>query len=102
MSSDNLARYELVSLKLVVLCAKSGTLSAAARKANLSVSGASHRLTEFEKTLGKRLFRRRYRGLEPTAAGWVVVTHGEAILSTLEALRMEVQCATEDNCQTSS
>jgi len=96
MTSDNLARYELVSLKLVVLCATSGTLSAAARKANLSLSGASHRLTEFEKTLGRRLFRRRYRGLEPTAAGWVVVRHGETILSSLEALRVGVQSAADE------
>ena len=91
MTSDNLSRYELLSLRLVVLCARGGTLSAAAREANLSLSGASHRLTAFEKTLGKRLFQRGYRGLQLTAAGMVAVEHSEHILNCLDELKAGVR-----------
>lgn len=64
----NLARLDLLSIRLVVLCADLGTLSKAAR-ANLSVAGASHRLSAFEDRLGARLFDRGRRGLHLTAAG---------------------------------
>lgn len=40
----NLAGIDLVSLRLVVLCAETQSLSAAARCLNMSVSCASHRL----------------------------------------------------------
>ena len=62
-----LARFDLVSLRLVVLCAELGSLSAAARCAHLSVSGASSRLSRLEQTFGTALFRRA-RGLMPRTA----------------------------------
>jgi DNA-binding transcriptional LysR family regulator len=65
----NLARLDLVSLRLALLCAEKGSLSAAAAAAHLSVSGASHKLSTLERSLGITLFTRLRRGLAPTQAG---------------------------------
>ena len=82
----NLGRVDLVSLRLVVLCAELGSLSAAARQAHLSLSGASHRLAMLEDTLRRKLFVRHSRGLSPTRAGEIVASFGRLMLGTLEHL----------------
>lgn len=86
----NLARVDLVDLKLVVKCTDSGTLSAAAKACHMSVSGASHKLHQLETTLGQRLFKRHRRGLEPTSAGYVVSRASFVILETIRAMADEV------------
>ena len=48
----NLARYDLVSIRLAVVCAETGSLSEAARLLHMSLSGASHRLSSLEEALG--------------------------------------------------
>lgn len=85
-SAINPGRIDLVSLRLVVLCVESGTLSSAARLANLSISGASHRLGLLEQALGRKLFVRHHRGLSPTRAGEVVASNARLMLGTLEHL----------------
>ncbi|MHB1123366.1 MAG: LysR family transcriptional regulator [Ramlibacter sp.] len=82
----NLAGVDLVSIRLVVLCAESGSLSAAARRGHLSLSSASHRLTNLEGLCGTRFFERDHRGMRLTEAGAVFVSHGQAILQTLNRL----------------
>lgn len=82
----NLARFDLVSIRLAVLCAEWGSLSVAARRANISKSNASHRLTNLELTLGTQLFARDPHGLRPTEAGSVFVGHGRAILQEIDQL----------------
>lgn len=52
----NLAGMDFVSLRLVVLCAELGSLSIAAKHANMSLSCASHRLSTAEEVFGARLF----------------------------------------------
>jgi molybdenum-dependent DNA-binding transcriptional regulator ModE len=76
----NPARFDLVSLRLVVLCAELGSLSAAARFAHLSISGASSRLTRLEQTFKTELFRRHWRGLTPTKEGAIVATQAARML----------------------
>lgn len=82
----NLARIDLVTLRLAVLCMETGSLSAAAREVHLSLSGASHRLATLEDAFGAQLFERHSRGLRPTRAGELVASHGRLILGTLEQL----------------
>jgi hypothetical protein len=82
----NLARFDLVTMRLVVLCAESGRLAAAARNAYMSKSTASHRLTELELSLGTPLFMRDHHGLHPTQAGLVFVKHSRSILSEMDQL----------------
>jgi DNA-binding transcriptional LysR family regulator len=83
----NIARFDLVSIRLAVLCAESGSLTAAARLAHCSLSAASQRLSALEDALGKTLFLRDHRGLRLTEAGHLFVRHAHDILNHFEVLR---------------
>ncbi len=86
----NLARFDLVSIRLAVACAQTGSLTAAARTAPLALAAASRRIRELEAALGDTLFERHARGLLPTAAGRVFVKHGLTLLQTMEQLGSEL------------
>ncbi|MCJ7798474.1 MAG: LysR family transcriptional regulator [Polaromonas sp.] len=86
----NLARFDLVSIRLAVACAQTGSLTAAARSAHLALGAASRRIRELEEALGDALFERHARGLLPTAAGRVFVKHGLSLLQTMEQLGTEL------------
>lgn len=86
----NLARFDLVSIRLAVACAQSGSLTAAAREAHLALAAASRRVRDLEQALGEPLFERHARGLAATAAGRVFVKHGLALLQTLDQLGVEL------------
>ena len=88
--SYNLARFDLVSIRLAVACAQTGSLTAAARGSNLALAAASRRIRELEGALGDTLFERHARGLLPTAAGRVFVKHGLTLLQTMEQLGSEL------------
>ncbi|WP_137890832.1 LysR family transcriptional regulator [Ramlibacter sp. 2FC] len=89
-ASFNLARFDLVSVRLAVACAQTGSLTAAAREAHLALAAASRRIRELEDAVGSPLFERHARGLSPTAAGRVFVKHGLSLLQTLEQLGGEL------------
>lgn len=84
----NLARVDLVSLRLVACCVETGSLSRACREIHLSLSGASHRLGSLEDALGVRLFVRCRRGLEPTRAGRLVAQQAGRIIGLLDELQV--------------
>lgn len=88
--SYNLARFDLVSVRLAVACAQTGSLTAAARDSHLALAAASRRIRELEDALGDVLFERHARGLLPTAAGRVFVKHGLTLLQTMEQLGSEL------------
>ncbi|HSW19109.1 MAG TPA: LysR family transcriptional regulator [Ramlibacter sp.] len=79
----NLARLDLVSLRLVLLCTELGSLSLAAGASNLSLSGASGRVARIEQAYGRKLFIRQARGLEPTVEGVIVARHARRVLDVL-------------------
>lgn len=83
----SVAGIDLSSLRLAVLCAELGSLSKAAKRANMSLSCASHRLSALEELLRSRLFVRDYQGLTVTAAGAILAIHARAMLGTFNALR---------------
>lgn len=85
----NFARFDLVSIRLVVLCAQYGSLSNAAMEAHCAVSTASHRISAIEDSLGQALFVRTGRGMELTPAGAVFVQHGRQILAHLAQIDRE-------------
>jgi DNA-binding transcriptional LysR family regulator len=89
-ASYNLARFDLVSIRLAVACAQTGSLTAAARDSHLALAAASRRIRELETALGDPLFERHARGLLPTAAGRVFVKHGLTLLQTMEQLGAEL------------
>jgi len=82
----NLARLDLVSIRLAVYCDDTGSLSAAARRAHMSLSRASHRLSALESSVGIRLFDRHCHGLRATDAGAVFVSHARPLLRAVEQL----------------
>ena len=86
----NLARFDLVSIRLAVACAQTGSLSAAARASHLALGAASRRIRELEVALGDALFKRHARGMLPTPAGRVFVKHGLGLLQTMEQLGAEL------------
>lgn len=88
--SYNLARFDLVSIRLAVACAQTGSLTAAARGSHLALAAASRRIRELENALGETLFERHPRGLATTAAGRVFVKHGLTLLQSMERLGAEL------------
>ncbi|WP_248767004.1 LysR family transcriptional regulator [Pseudomonas sp. MWU12-2345] len=76
----NPLHFDLLSLRLLIFAAEAGNLTRAADKANMTVSAASKRLAELERTTQCPLFVRLPRGLELTAAGQGMVEHARTIL----------------------
>lgn len=92
----NIARFDLVTMRLAVLCAESGSLSAAAKRAHCSISAGSQRLSALEATLGKPLFIRDHRGLYLTDVGDLFVAHARLILNQLEVLKTQVSAVVRE------
>lgn len=92
MDQFNLQRLDLASIRLVVLCAECGSLSEAARRSHLSISGASHRLKAFEDALGFEVFLRHRRGLRLTDRGAHAVYCSTQLLSWVYNLRTGLAC----------
>lgn len=90
LSSYNLARFDLVSIRLAVACVQTGSLTAAAHDSNLALAAASRRIRELESALGDKLFERHPRGLLPTTAGRVFAKHGLNLLQTMDQLGGEL------------
>jgi len=86
----SLAKFDLVSIRLAVACAQTGSLTAAARENHLALAAASRRIHELESALDNTLFIRHTRGLLPTPAGRVFVKHGLALLRTMEQIGFEL------------
>lgn len=89
-AETNIARFDLVSIRLAVICADSGSLSAAVKVAHCSISAGSERISALEEVLGAPLFIRDHRGLRPTPVGEVFVRHARLLLGQLEVLKQEV------------
>ncbi|HYF19853.1 MAG TPA: LysR family transcriptional regulator [Ramlibacter sp.] len=92
----NLARFDLVTMRLAVLCAESGSLSAASKRAHCSISAGSQRLSALEATLGRPLFIRDHRGLRLTEVGELFVSHARLILDQLELLKAQVSAVVRE------
>lgn len=88
--SYNLARFDFVSIRLAVSCARTGNLTAAAAECHLVLPAASRRLRDLERSLGAQLFERHSRGLTPTALGRAFMQRGMAILQELDNLMVEL------------
>jgi DNA-binding transcriptional LysR family regulator len=86
----NLARFDFVSIRLAVACARLGNLTEAARECHLVLPAASRRLRDLETALGAQLFDRHSRGLTPTALGRAFMKAGMAVLRELDNLLAEL------------
>ena len=86
----NLARFDFVSIRLAVVCARVGNLTEAATECHLVLPAASRRLRDLERALGAQLFERHSRGLKPTALGRAFAKRGMAILHEMDNLLEEL------------
>lgn len=81
---------DLNALSLLVEIVEAGNLSEAARRLHMSRANVSHRLGQFERSLGQQLLRRTTRRIEPTEIGLRLYAHGCAIRDELMAARESV------------
>jgi len=86
----NLARFDFISVRLAVACARTGSLTAAAHECHLVLPAASRRLRDLERAVGAQLFERHSRGLTPTPMGRAFMKRGMAILGELDQLMVEL------------
>lgn len=74
----------LTELRVLLACARLGSLSAAARHLDISPAAASASLKKLESRLSVRLVERTTRALRPTPAGDTLIAHAQAALDLLE------------------
>ncbi|WP_118138439.1 LysR family transcriptional regulator [Oceanicella sp. SM1341] len=68
-----------------------GSLARAAITQRVAASALSHHLARLEAELGCALFRRKPRGMEPTAAGRRLYEHARSILKAMEAAEADLR-----------
>jgi len=86
----NLHRLDLVSLSLLSLVVRTGSISKGAALAHLAVGAASKRISDLEAAVGAELFDRHSRGVTLTVAGQALHRHAQRILSDVEHLAAEL------------
>ena len=69
------------------------SLTTAAGELRVATSALSHHLANLEDELGTRLFHRKPRGLEPTAAGERLYEHAKAILRAMQTAERDIKAA---------
>ncbi|MFG1854411.1 LysR family transcriptional regulator [Actinomadura geliboluensis] len=82
---------DIESLRLLVLVAERGSLTAAAGELRISQPSASKRLSRLERRLGVRLVDRTRRGSSLTPAGTAVTGWAQRVLDALAALGAGVE-----------
>ncbi len=80
---------ELRQLEFFVAVVEEGSLSAASKRCRLSQPALSQQMQSLEEALGEPLLNRRPRGVEPTAAGELLLRHARVMLAQAGALRGE-------------
>lgn len=82
----SLARFDLVSLRLLVAVVDAGSLTGGAERSAISVQAASKRIAELEAAMGTALLERRPGGVTPTAAGHTLYRHSVRLVADLEQM----------------
>ncbi len=72
------------------------SLSQASEQVHVAVSALSHHLANLEAELTTRLFVRKPRGMQPTAAGERLYDHARAILRAIAAAEQDIRDAERD------
>ena len=79
-------RLDPVSLRVFRAAVEVRSLARAAERENIALSAASRRVAELEARLGTPLLHRHDRGVLPTAAGEVLMTHLAALFDLLDRI----------------
>jgi molybdate transport repressor ModE-like protein len=83
-------RFDLSDLQLLLHIADSGSITAGAQRANLSLPAASARVHGMELQLGVPLFERGRRGVQPSAAGFAAIEHAQKVLQQIDRMHAEL------------
>ena len=86
----NYARFNLVTLSLIVAVARAGSISGGARETNLAMAAASKRLGDFETQIGIPIFYRRSHGVELTEAGRAILNDILIVLDDVDRLARNI------------
>lgn len=86
MNSDH-RWMDLQQLRYVVEVASASSFTRAAERCFVTQSALSHHIAALERELGQRLFIRSSRGVRPTEAGEVFLTHARAAVKAAEDAR---------------
>lgn len=84
-------RLDLLTLRVVIAVAESGSISAGSDRLQLAVAAASARISAMEAALGVRLFERSPRGVAPTPAGRMLVQRGRELLADADLLATDLR-----------
>lgn len=79
-----------VSLRLFCAAVEERSLAQTAERENIALSAASGRIGEMEARLGTALLHRHDRGVTPTAAGEVLLTHLSVLFDLLDRIGAEM------------
>jgi DNA-binding transcriptional LysR family regulator len=81
---------DFTDLRLFLLVAEAGSITAGAARANLALAAASARISGMEADLGVALLERGRRGVTPTPAGRALLHHARLVLQQVERLEGEI------------
>ncbi|CAG9179696.1 HTH-type transcriptional activator CmpR [Cupriavidus laharis] len=82
--------YDLTDLRLFLAIAEEGSVSRGAQRCHLAPSSASLRIKALEEAVGTPLFRRLARGVEPNAAGIVMMEHVRRCIAQLGQMHADL------------
>lgn len=82
--------FDLTDLRVFVLAAETGSLTAAANRAHLALAAVSKRIQHLEEQAGTQLFAREQKGVRVTRAGRVFLGHALAFLNEAEVMKAEL------------
>ncbi len=78
---------DLRQLEYFMAIVREGSLTAAAKRCRIAQPSLSQQLRALEEELGETLVHRKPRGVEPTAAGRILLEHAERVLLEARLLR---------------
>jgi len=84
-------RMDLLTLRVVIAVAESGSISAGSDRLQLAVAAASARISALEAALGVRIFERSPRGVELTPAGRMLVQRGRELVDGADQLATDLR-----------
>ncbi|MCC6193629.1 MAG: LysR family transcriptional regulator [Burkholderiales bacterium] len=86
----NLARLDLVTLKLFVAVVEEQSILKAAEREHIAASAVSKRIADLEHATHTQLLHRHRKGVEPTEAGTALLHHARTILHDVVQLESEI------------
>jgi DNA-binding transcriptional LysR family regulator len=79
--------FDLTDLRLFLLVAEAGSITAGGARAGLALASASARVRGMEEQVGVVLLERGRRGVRPTPAGYALLHHARLMMQQVERMR---------------